>query len=179
MRKILVAAFLLALVSCNSEKKEEEKTAAASTASAGAAIYPADYSAKFEMGDAKHSEAILALWKAWDDGDLLSARASFADSTEFYFRDGTSMAGQTDTILKQAQAFRNSLASVKSTVHAYFPVKSTDKGDDWVCIWGNEVSTDKMGKVDSVSLQETWRFNKDGKVNLLYQFGAAVAPAPK
>jgi hypothetical protein len=177
MQKIVVAAILFALVSCNSEKKEESKTASASETNA--AIYPADYSAKFEMGDAKNSEAVLALWKAWDDGDLMKARKVFADTTKFYFRDGSTMIGQTDTILAQAQVFRSSFATVKSTVHAYFPIKSTDAGHDWVCIWGKEISTDKNGKMDSVSLQETWRFNKDGKVDLLYQYGASMTPPGK
>ncbi len=86
--------------------------------------------------------------------------------------------GSTDSTLAGAQLFRNTFAAVKSTVHAYMPLKSTDKNDNWVCIWGTEVSTDKQGKVDSVGLQETWRFNKDGKIDLLYQFGRALVPPP-
>jgi hypothetical protein len=39
-----------------------------------------------------------------------------------------------------------------------------------------ETTTAKNGKVDSVDLQETWRLNKDGKVNLLFQFSRATAP---
>ena len=61
-------------------------------------------------------------------------------------------------------------------MHAIFPVKSTDKNEDWVCIWGTEVNTDKKGKTDSVHLQETWRFNKDGKIDLLYQHSRVAKP---
>jgi hypothetical protein len=42
-----------------------------------------------------------------------------------------------------------------------------------------EKDINKKGKVDSFYLQETWRFNKDGKADLLYQFKAAGAPPKK
>ncbi|HLG39724.1 MAG TPA: hypothetical protein VI461_08645, partial [Chitinophagaceae bacterium] len=54
-------------------------------------------------------------------------------------------------------------------VDAVFAVKSTDKDENWVTIWGTEIQTDMKGKVDTVSLQETWRFNKAGKVDLMFQ----------
>lgn len=53
-----------------------------------------------------------------------------------------------------------------STVNAIMPVKSNDKNENWALIWCKEVDTDKGGKIDSFYLQETWRFNKDGKANL-------------
>jgi hypothetical protein len=128
------------------------------------------------MGDAKNAEALLAVWKSWDDGNLQTSRKLFADTAHFYMRDGSEMHGPADSTMAGAQAFRNMFTSVKSTVHAYMPLKSTDKGDNWVCIWGTEVSTDKQGKTDSIGLQETWRFNKDGKIDLLYQFGRSLVP---
>jgi hypothetical protein len=32
--------------------------------------------------------------------------------------------------------------------------------------------------VDSVNLQETWRLNKEGKVNLLFQYSQATTTTP-
>jgi len=179
MQKILIAGLIFTLAACNSEDKKEPESKTAAVAETAANLpYTATYSSKFEMGDAKNAENVLAAWKAWDDGNLTAARKLFADTMHFYLRDGSQMHGLTDSTLAGAQAFRNSFASVKSTVHAYMPVKSTDKNENWVCIWGVEVSTDKHGKVDSVDLQETWRFNKDGKLDLVYQFGRALVAAP-
>jgi hypothetical protein len=180
MQKIIIAALSVVLFSCHAEEKKDAETKTASVESSAPLPYTADYSSKFEIGDAKNAAAVLAAWKAWDDGDLQASRKLFSDTMRFYLRDGSAMSGSTDSSLKGAQQFRSSFASVKSTVHAYLPVKSTDQNQNWVLIWGTEVSTDKMGKVDSVDLQETWRFNKDGKIDLLYQFGKAVsAPAMK
>jgi hypothetical protein len=174
----LIAALFLVIVGCHSEDKKPAESKTASAESPATAPYTATYSSKFEMGDNKHAEAILGAWKAWDDGDLKPSRKYFADTMHFYMRDGSEAHGATDSVMVGAQAYRSSFSSVKSTVHAYLPLKSTDKNENWVCVWGTEVTTDKQGKTDSVGLQETWRFNKDGKIDLLYQFGRALVPPP-
>jgi hypothetical protein len=69
--------------------------------------------------------------------------------------------------------------SVVSKVFSIAPLKSVDKNENWVCVWGMETDTDKKGKVDSFYLQETWRFNKAGKADLLYQFRAEAMPPKK
>ncbi|SRR5258706_4790711 len=176
MQKTLIAVLLILLISCNSDEKKEAETKPAGAEPTTTLPYTATYSSKFEMGDNKNAEMILAAWKSWDDGDLQTSRKLFADTMHFYLRDGSEMHGRTDSTLKGAQDFRNTFSAVKSTVHAYFPIKSTDKNENWVCIWGTEVSTDKKGKVDSIGLQETWRFDKNGKVDLLYQFGRSLVP---
>ena len=93
-----------------------------------------------------------------------------------YWRDGSVTHNVRDSVVGGAQQFRNTFSKVESRVDAFFPVRATDKDEDWVCIWGVEVSTDKQGKVDSVGLQEIWRFNKDGKVDFMSQHGQALKP---
>jgi hypothetical protein len=70
-------------------------------------------------------------------------------------------------------------AKVQSSVAVFIPLKATDKNENWVTIWGKEVNTDKKGKMDSTELQETWRLNSNGKIDLLYQYAAAAAPPKK
>ena len=181
MQKILIAAFAVVLFSCNSEEKKEADTKdAAKTTEVSATLpYTATYSSKFEMGNAKQVETILKLWKSWDDGNIIADSSLFADSVHMYTRDGSVAEGLSDSVNAAAQYYRNMFTSVKSTVHAVFPVKSTDKNENWVCVWGTEVTMNKQGKVDSVALQETWRFNKDGKVDMLLQYARPlVPPAP-
>jgi hypothetical protein len=71
------------------------------------------------------------------------------------------------------------LSSAVDVVNAIMAVKSTDKNEHWVLIWGMEKDTHKNGKTDSVELQETWRFNAAGKADLLYQFAEQPARAMK
>ena len=174
MKQIFIIAVAICIIACNNaEKTTPEETKAVTTTKAtgisNTSGYTPTYSSSFEMGDVKNAEAVLALWKDWDNGDLQPSKMLFADSVTFHIADGNDITGPRDSTVANAQNYRNMFSSVKSTVHAVFPVKSTDKNEDWVCIWGTEVSTSKKGKTDSVHLQETWRFDKDGKIDLVFQ----------
>jgi hypothetical protein len=186
MRKIVLFAGISLLAACNSGTKEEVASVAPSHDSAATAAtenitypYTAGYSSKFAIGDPKHAQLILGLWKDWDNGDLSKGKDVFADTVSLYFWDGTNMHASRDSCIASAQKFRNTYASVSSRVDAFIPLKSTDKDESWVAIWGMETHTDKKGKVDSINLHEVWRINKDGKTDLVYQFAGLTKPAKK
>jgi len=88
------------------------------------------------------------------------------------------MMGKRDSIVAASKTFRNTLGTVSTQVHAVVPLKSTDKNEDWVLVWFKEYTTDAKGKKDSTEFQETWRLNKEGKADLLYQY-QQNKPAPK
>ena len=170
MKQFLVILCAVAFAACNNEK------AADATMAEAKPMVPSDmhgfkpqYSASFVMDSAKNTETILALWQEWKNGDLSGSRKHFADSISFFLSDGSVMMGPTDTIMKGMQAYRSSFAKMEVNLDAIFAVKSTDKNENWVAIWGSEVMTDQKGKIDTISQQETWRFNKAGKVDMMMQ----------
>jgi hypothetical protein len=180
MQKLLFVAMMvivIALVACNSDKKTETAAATETPVEKPNYAYTPEYSSSFEMGKPKYSETVLKLWKDYDNGNFSSSKDLFADSVEMYFRDGTSMHNVRDSIVGGAQEFRNGFSKVESRVSAFFPVRATDKNEDWVCVWGTEVSTTRQGKIDSVYLHEIWRFNKDGKVDFMSQYAQTAKPA--
>ena len=132
--------------------------------------YPILYSSSFAIDEPKNAETILALWKAYDAGNLSSVKDLFADTVDVYLAGGMHMRASRDSTIAGIQGFRNSLAAAVDQVNAVMAVKSTDKNEHWVLVWGQEKDTHKNGKVDSVQLQETWRLDANGKANLLYQF---------
>ncbi len=183
MRKIVLLAGIGLLAACNSGNKEEVASVSPShdsTANTAAENitypYTAAYSSKFAIGEPKHAEAILRLWKDWDNGDLSKSKDVFADTVSLNFWDGSSMHASRDSCVAAAQKFRDTYASVTSRVDAFVPLKSTDKDENWVAIWGMETHTDKKGKVDSINLHEVWRINKEGKTDLVYQFAGMTKP---
>jgi hypothetical protein len=187
MKRILVLVSVAMLAACNSNEPAKTDTMKSGPDSTTAtpsmrdinSPYPVSYSSKFVMADPKNAETILTLWKDWDAGNLAAHKEMFADRVELHFSDGSMMSSTRDSVLAAGQSHRSSIASSVSTVDAIMSVKSTDKNENWALIWGKEIDTDKKGKVDSFYLQETWRFNKDGKTDLLYQFRAAGAPPKK
>jgi hypothetical protein len=176
MRKFFLFLLPVALFACNSntEPKVESMSAKNDSAKTADVVYPYEvgYSSHFEIGDAQQAKMILEIWKDWDNGNVAAHKDYFADSVEMYFPDGSMVHSTRDSSVASAQAFRNNYTTVVSRVNAVTPLKSTDKNENWVCVWGMETHTDKKGKTDSVYLQETWRFNKSGKADLLYQFNA-------
>jgi hypothetical protein len=179
MKKLFFLFAVVAFAACNSNndtKVDSMSTPDSSKKENLTYAYTAGYSSQFEMGDAKNSQTILNLWKIWDDGDLSKGKDWFADSVEMHISNGMIVKGPRDTVLSGAQSERNMYTAVTSSVDAFMPLRSTDKNENWVCIWGKQISTDKKGKMDSVNLQETWRLNKDGKVDFMLQYAQGATP---
>ncbi|HLZ87724.1 MAG TPA: hypothetical protein VKQ52_10800 [Puia sp.] len=178
-------ALLVVLAACNSAPSAPATDAskpAVDSAAMKAIRSPYDirYSSKFEMDDPKNAETVLALWKAYDNGDLNVGKDMIADSIALYLANGAAIHTSRDSATASVQAVRNSFKAVEDRVDAVMAIKSTDRNEHWVLIWGTEVDTHKDGKIDSTQLQETWRFNSSGKADLLYQFARPpLPPAPK
>jgi hypothetical protein len=185
MHKIFFILLGTSLVACNAgedKTKVESMNATTSDSTKKEMVsypYNIEYSSSFEIGDAKQSKIILDLWKDWDNGTLSNSKDHFADSVELHFADGNMIHSSRDSMMAIAQSVRDKFSKVVSSVSAVLPVKSTDKNENWVTVWGKEIDTHKDGKVDSFYLQETWRFNSNGKVDLLYQYMAKPMPPKK
>jgi hypothetical protein len=132
--------------------------------------YTAGYSSDFTIGNPADAKKILELWKDFDN-NTFDAHDYFADTAVMYFPDGTMAKGK-DSILAGATQFRSSMSSVTSTLDAWVPLKSVDRNENWVAVWGTETDTSPDGKVEKRDIHEIWRFNKDGKVDFMKQFAA-------
>jgi len=185
MKKPLILAVMAFLAACDgtapATTTDSTRTKTDSTAMMRPiqSPYPISYSSSFAMDDPKNAETVLALWKSYDAGNLSSTRDDFADTLEVHLADGMTMRLSRDSTVAAVQSMRSSLSSAVDVVNAIMAVKSTDKNEHWVLIWGMEKDTHKNGKTDSVFLQETWRFNAAGKADLLYQFAQQTAPPKK
>lgn len=178
MKRIFIIFSAIAFIACNNQEAADASAEAKANVPTNMHGFTPEYSASFVMDKADNTETVLALWKDWKDGDLSKSRGHFADSLSLLLADGTTMVGKTDDLLKNMQDYRSSFKGMEVSVDAIFAVKSTDKNEDWVAVWGNEIMTDMNGKVDSVSLQETWRFNKNGKIDMMFQSTRKGITAP-
>ncbi len=175
MKKILVFASVALFAACNSgtdnAKVESMGTGADSTKMDSTSYpYTADYSHNFEIGSTKNSTTLLQVYKDWDNNTLGNSKNSFADIDTMIFSDGTMFAGSRDSFFTIANQMRAQMGTVVDSVHAWVPLKSKDKNEDWVLIWAREIATNAAGKKTAKELHEVWRFDKDGKINLVYQY---------
>lgn len=177
---ILLGTFLMSValdVTAQAQQSTKSKTKAKAFVKADDSPMPytASYSSQFIMGDPAKGRIILSLWKDFDENDFDRNKDMFADTVTMYLANGMIQKGR-DSMLIGVKAYRNSLADVKSTVHAWMSLRSVDQNHDWVAIWGSEEITEKDGKKSGGSLHEIWRFNKDGKVDEMRQFTSTIVP---
>jgi hypothetical protein len=136
--------------------------------------YTANYSSNFVMGNPAHARMVLNAWKDWDN-NTLDSHDFVADTVVFYTPDGQMMKGK-DATMMGLKKYRGGLTSSKSTVSAWMPLRSTDRNENWVAIWGTETDTYPDGKVDTKDIHEIWRINRDGKVDFIKQYAATPTP---
>lgn len=135
-------------------------------------LYTASYSSNFKMADPSYSDKILTLWKDFENNTLDKHVDMIADTVTMMFAQGTPVKGKAEN-LAGAKEFRGSLKNYKVTVDAWMSLKSVDRNENVVCVWGNEDFTDKDGKHITQRIHEVWGFNKDGKVSLMMQYAGA------
>ncbi len=174
MKKILLVLTVAAMfAACNNAKKEEAKeetkAAEAPKEAVKLAFTPA-YSASFEMGNPAYAAMIVqGSWKDWEINSMDNMKSWLADTIVAFHSDNVMTQGA-DSLIARWKRGRANYKTVIDTVHAVIPVYSTDKNENWVLVWANEINTDLKGKIDTTELQETWRINKDGKADMLLQF---------
>ena len=186
MKMLLIfAAATLVFVSCNTGTKNE-----LATDSSGMALpkmgssepvtlpYPVTYSSQFEKSDDRNSQLVLGMWKDYDNNTFDNSKDKFADTVTMQMPGFEMINVSRDSAVSSTKAYRNTFSKVESRVAAVTALKSTDKNEEWVLVWGTEVHTNKKNVTDSVHLQETWRINKDGKFDLMMQY-MRNPPAPK
>ncbi len=131
--------------------------------------YTATYSSDFTIGEPAYAEKIMALWKDYENNTMDIHADLFADSLFITLADGRTVQGKAQNLAGVKQ-FRSSLKDLKVNVDAWLSLKSTDRGQNVVCVWGVENYTDKDGTHLSTRVHEVWVFNKDGKVAFMTQF---------
>ncbi len=132
------------------------------------APYKANYSSKFTIADESLGTRVLTLWKDYEDNALDRHLAWFADTVSMTMANGQTVKG-IQANLAGVKAYRGSLKNLKVSIDAWVNLKS-DKGDNFVCVWGSEDFTDQDGKHVVNNLQEVWGFNKDGKISMMLQY---------
>ena len=132
--------------------------------------YTASYSSAFELGNPEHSVTVLqGSWKDWETNNLDNMKSWAADTVVAFHSDGTTIKG-VDSLMAKWKRDRAKYSVVIDTVQAVIPMYSTDRKENWVLVWAREINTKNDGKKDTISLMETWRINKDGKADMLFQY---------
>jgi hypothetical protein len=174
MKKVFLpmVAVTMLFAACNNEKKSDSTAGTDSTGAKPSVTMPftANYSSSFEMGNPAYAAMIeQGSWKDWQDNTMDNMKSWVADTIVAYQSDNAMVKG-VDSLTARWKRGRTMYTSVKDTIDAAMAVYSTDKKENWVLVWATEINTDTKGVTDTIPIMETWRINKDGKADLLFQF---------
>ena len=169
----LVIMGAVLFTACNDDTKSTTATTGGDSTAvkpAAALAYTPSYSSSFKIGNADYSAMIVqGSWKDWETNNLDNMKSWVADTIVAFHSDNERVVGL-DSLQARWKRGRAEYTSVIDTVHAVVPLYSTDKNENWVLVWATEINTDTKGKIDTNTLMETWRINKDAKADLLYQY---------
>ena len=134
--------------------------------------YTAGYSSKFAIANSSYSDKVLMLWKDYENNTLDKHVDLISDTVTMILQQGAVVKGKAEN-LKGVKEYRGSITNYKVTVEAWMSVKSLDKGENIVLVWGDENFTDKDGKAVHQRVHEVWVFNSAGKISLMMQYAGA------
>ena len=168
MKKVLTLFLLpLCFTACTSSSTDNSAAAGKDSVTATPPPpplpYTAVYSTNFVPGKASDVATTLDNYKAWQDNDMKALRATMGDSVRMEFSSGYVFDGPTDSIMKMATKFRDSLSKVEYTFYVWLSNHSVDKNEDWVNVWYKEIDTYKTGKIDSAEYEDD-NLLKNGKI---------------
>lgn len=173
MKKFLLLLTAAAsFAACNNEKKPDPAGSGDASKEKAMVKMPLtpSYSGSFEMGNPAYAAMIVqGSWKDWQDNTMDNMKSWVADTITAFGADNK-VAHSLDSLQARWKRGRADYTTVVDTINAVMPVYSTDKKENWVLVWATEMNVNSKGKKDTVSVMETWRINKDGKADLVYQF---------
>ncbi len=174
MKQVLVIAFTVFFaLGCN-DKSGTTDTKTTDTTTSSLPMEKMDYAYTLEQpyqdwqpGDQKHAANVMKSLKAYENGDIDACVAAFGDSVELRF-DGYRDKLSNDSLKKMFAKSRGEISALKVKMSDWESVISKDKKDEWVTLWYKEITTDKKGKTDSLSIVDDLKI-VNGKITLLDQ----------
>lgn len=138
----------------------------------GSMAYTPSYSSQFAFGNQALAKTVMDLYKDYETNKFALADA-FADSVAIVMPDGQMVAGQKDVGEHFKQGRTMAPADMKFNIHAVIPLRSVDKNEDWVLVWGD--AGPEPGKPGTVTgFNHIWRFDNDGNVAYLRMFEGKI-----
>ena len=159
MKKLFIPV-IVTLLSVNISYAQEDKNELPFTP---------NYSSKIQIGNPEHVRIVLNFWKDWDDNTMKNSNEKLDDSIMVLLSSGRFIQGKSNWILSRSAA-REEILTVKSTVDVWVPLHITDKGEWLVALWGSQNITRKDGSKVTQLINEIWRINNAGKVNMIRQY---------
>ena len=167
---ILLLAITAFVLSCNSGETaapETKDTAAAAVPEKTVNfIYPSHYASDWKIGDPEYIVKVQELYRIMlSDSNYEAMLPYLADTVHNVLFDNRKLNLSAQDFVNTVKEFRGGFKTLNEDFRSYVSLRSDSQDLNMVMLWIKEKGVRKNGKVDSSGYQETWRFNKDGKID--------------
>jgi hypothetical protein len=129
-------------------------------------LYPSAYPSDWKIGDPQNIVKVQELYKIMlSDSNYEAMQPYFADSVINVLFDNRKVKLSALEFINSVKQFRKGYKALNEDFRNYVSLRSDSQNIDMVLLWLKEKGVRKNGKVDSSGYQETWRFNKEGKID--------------
>jgi hypothetical protein len=126
-------------------------------------LYTSTYSAKWTEGDSTNTEVIMKFMKSWEnnsiDTSLFSNWVDFNNNWE-----------KKQIIMDKLRTERNNFAKWKISVSSIIPVKSIDREENWVIVYGSVNTRDFKDKISEIHFTQWYKVNKESRISFFKEF---------
>lgn len=183
MKRLIVSTLLLLLVSAGhtgfaqaaKPEKNKNKTKDAATQPANLP-YATTYSSQWTMGNPALAKRVLDEYRHFETAT--PGDPNFLADTVAMVAGGQVMQGK-DQVAGAVEQARSMLSSVQFIPSAVLALRSTDRDENWVAVWGTQKSKMPDNSEVSIDFNHVWRFNKDGKVDYIQMLESKSPPPPQ
>lgn len=128
-----------------------------------ASLYTFTYSAKWTTGDNTNADIVMKLLKSQEnetvDTSMLAVWVNYANQYK-----------RKEQVLSELNAERQRYENWKISVSSIIPVKSTDRNESWVIVYGTIKKKDLQANYTSTDVTQWYKINKDKKIEFIKEF---------
>jgi hypothetical protein len=164
---LAISAFALSCSSNTTTAPETKDTVAAAVPEKTVNfLYPSHYPSDWKIGDPQNIVKVQELYKIMlSDSNYEAMLPYLADTVHNVLFDNRKINLSAQDFVNTVKDFRSGFKTLDEDFRSYVSLRSESQDLDMVMLWIKEKGVRKNGKVDSSGYQETWRFNKDGKID--------------
>lgn len=129
-------------------------------------LYPSTYPSDWKIGDPQNIVKVQELYKIMlSDSNYEAMKPYLADTVTNVLFDNRKVKLSAEEFINTVKQFRKGFKTLDEEFRNYVSLRSESQNIDMVMLWIKEKGVRKNGKIDSSGYQETWRFNKEGKID--------------
>lgn len=126
-------------------------------------LYTSSYSNKWSMGDSSNSNIVMKFLKKWEQNTIDS---SFFSNWVYYKYNWE----QKDSLLSKLKNERNRFAKWKISVSSIASLKSTDRNENWVTVYGTINKKDYNGSTFVTNFTQWYKIDQNFKILFFKEF---------